>query len=226
MFAAGAVYKLGTLKSDSPIGHLVASAYDYVIAETLGFRVDYDKTLGRQVEELKSQGITAPEGVSPVRLDSVTEKCQNAIKDMHRPIVASGSALSGDLSADVNGRAMMLGPTLNAETIDYVSFETVSNEVERFEGRITSYNINTFKGRIYIPSMGRPIPFILSERARNDRAAIHIGESLAASARIPPRRANDILLTGFRVSSRSGQLKVVQVVLVEKPGASDADRWF
>jgi hypothetical protein len=50
-----ALYQLGTAPKDTPLGNLVSSAYDYVISETLGFHVDYDKTLGQQYEELKRE---------------------------------------------------------------------------------------------------------------------------------------------------------------------------
>jgi len=175
---ASGVYKLGTLKSDTPIGHLISSAYDYVISETLGFRVDYNKTLGQQVEELKEAGGKAPPGLAPVRLDSLIEKCQTAIKDMHRPIVFSRSAKSGAIVSKISSEQRVIGTTLNAETFDYVSFETLSDSSEQFMGHVTSYNINTFKGRIYVPSIGRPIPFTVLERARHERSIALICESL------------------------------------------------
>ena len=53
-FLAGA-YQLGTAPKDTPIGHLVRSAYDYVISETLGFHLDYNKTLGQQYEDLEKE---------------------------------------------------------------------------------------------------------------------------------------------------------------------------
>jgi hypothetical protein len=37
VLAAGAIYKLGTAPKESPIGHLIRSAYDYVVSQTLGF---------------------------------------------------------------------------------------------------------------------------------------------------------------------------------------------
>jgi hypothetical protein len=43
----------GSITKDSPVGNLISSAYDYVIHETLGFHVDYTKSLGQQYEELK-----------------------------------------------------------------------------------------------------------------------------------------------------------------------------
>ena len=47
--AAGAVYKLGTTPKDTVLGHLVYSAYDYVVKSLLGVHVDIDKSLGVKV---------------------------------------------------------------------------------------------------------------------------------------------------------------------------------
>lgn len=47
----GGAFTLGTAPKDTPIGHLIASAYDYVVSESLGFHVDYDKTLGQSLED-------------------------------------------------------------------------------------------------------------------------------------------------------------------------------
>src|SRR4051794_8941447 len=35
------IWTIGTAPKASPLGHLISSAYDYVISETLGFHVDY-----------------------------------------------------------------------------------------------------------------------------------------------------------------------------------------
>jgi hypothetical protein len=47
MIATGA-HVIGTAPKDTIIGNLAISAYDYVISESLGFHVDFDKTLGQQ----------------------------------------------------------------------------------------------------------------------------------------------------------------------------------
>ena len=52
MIATGDHY-IGTAPRDTIIGNLAISAYDYVISESLGFHVDFDKTLGKQYEELQ-----------------------------------------------------------------------------------------------------------------------------------------------------------------------------
>ncbi len=49
--AAGTlISQINAIPKDTPLGNLIYSAYDYVIHETLGFHVDYSKTLGVQFE--------------------------------------------------------------------------------------------------------------------------------------------------------------------------------
>lgn len=42
----GVLLSAGVASRDSVLGHLLTSAYDYVISESLGFHVDYEKSLG------------------------------------------------------------------------------------------------------------------------------------------------------------------------------------
>lgn len=64
-----ALWTLGTASKDTPFGHILFSAYDYVVKETLGFHVDYEKSIGLQYEEyLASQKITQE------KIDSLIEK--------------------------------------------------------------------------------------------------------------------------------------------------------
>jgi hypothetical protein len=50
---ATGVYEAGTASKETPLGNMIASLYDYVVKEALGFHVDYSKTLGQQYEEFK-----------------------------------------------------------------------------------------------------------------------------------------------------------------------------
>jgi hypothetical protein len=52
-----ALYTAGTAPRDTPLGHLISSAYDYVISETLGFHVDYSKTIGQSYKELRNKKV-------------------------------------------------------------------------------------------------------------------------------------------------------------------------
>lgn len=43
------IYAIGTAPKDTPIGHIVRSVYDYMVSQSLGVHVDYDKTIGQIV---------------------------------------------------------------------------------------------------------------------------------------------------------------------------------
>lgn len=104
------MYNLGTAPKDTPIGHLVYSAYDYVISESLGFHVDYEKTLGQQYKEFQGSKKNELPKVEQSQLDSVIEKCEFSIKEMHRPIVKSETASSARI---------LFGPEKDEEPFDY-----------------------------------------------------------------------------------------------------------
>jgi hypothetical protein len=66
IITAGTIaYQLGTAPRDTPLGHLVSSAYDYVISESLGFHVDYTKTIGQQYEEMQKAKKITPDTPPP-----------------------------------------------------------------------------------------------------------------------------------------------------------------
>jgi hypothetical protein len=50
------------------------------------------------------------------------------------------------------------------------------------EGSVSSYNINTYDGRIYVDEEQRPIPFELADSARDDDSIAVIASSLARNA--------------------------------------------
>ena len=140
---------VGTAPKDTPIGNLISSAYDYVISETLGFHVDYDKTLGQQYEELK--GKPDVKRIPQAKFDTVVEKCEASIKAMHRPIVMSETAEKAE-SKGKNGRAppRLIGHRLDQETYEHIAFTDQDSQPREIIGRVSSYNVNTFKGRIYV----------------------------------------------------------------------------
>jgi hypothetical protein len=182
LVTAAGLYHLGTAPKDTPIGHLIRSGYDYVISEALGFHVDYDKSLGQQYEEYKKAKQPIKE-LSPSRFDSLIEKCENSIREMHRPLVKSRTAEEGHLTARISDDLMPLGPPLTRETYEYIAFTERSHDPSYYVGRVTSYNVNTFKGRIYIAQERRPIPFELGDTARGFDAISAITASLYQSSK-------------------------------------------
>jgi hypothetical protein len=211
--AAGGLYHLGTTPKDTPLGHLVRSGYDYVVTETLGFHVDYDKTLGQQYEELK-KAKQPTKGLSESQFDSLIEKCEHSIKEMHRPLVKSQTAEKAVLTAHVGGASTPLGPPLTRETYEYVAYTERSQTPSQFAGRVTSYNVNTFKGRMYVTQHGRPIPFELAESARGVQSLSAITASLTASALARLQGRGELVFSAFLNVSRTGRLKHLYITEV------------
>jgi hypothetical protein len=161
----GGLFALGQVPQNSVLGNLIASAYDYVISEILGFHVDVTKTLGQQYDELQKARLPiSPQSQS--KLDAVIEKCELSIKNMHRPIVWSKTATSGNIFSTTDEGTRRLAPTFDHETFEYIDVTREEEDLTKFVGRVSSYNINTFKGRIFVKNEGRPIPFRLGARLR------------------------------------------------------------
>jgi hypothetical protein len=210
--ATGA-YHLGTAPKDTPIGHLVRSAYDYVVSETLGVHVDYEKTLGVQYKELRKTRAQIPE-LSEERLDSLIEKCEPAIRDMHRPIVKSETAHKAKILTRVAGTEYPLTVPLTRETFEYVAYTERSESPLDFMGRVSSYNINTYKGRIYLPQHNRPVPFELAEECRDAISVMTIVRSLSANAERRGGPEAEIFFNAFQNLSRTGRVKSLYVTSI------------
>ncbi len=210
------LYSLNFVPSTSPVGHLVRSVYDYVVNETLGFHVDYDKSLGQQYEELKKTDSKLPI-LEQHRLDSLAEKCEIPMKEMHRPIKGRETALSASITAWTSPKTIrIIGPTLNADTFECISKTETNETIHMVIGKIASYNSNTFKGRIYVLEEKRPIPFELLDDARTLKSINLITNSLVHNA----RRAADEDIQGlvycrtYKNTSTTGILKSLSILEV------------
>jgi hypothetical protein len=209
------LWTIGTAPKDSPLGHLISSAYDYVISETLGFHVDYNKTLGQQYEQFKGRD-SAIKRLPQSRFDSLIEKCETAVREMHRPISKSETATVANLSARVGEADYGIGRPLTYETYEYIAFTERSLDVFEYVGRVSSYNINTFKGRIYVETEGRPIPFELADTAKGARNILAVTSSLRANSQKNRTDEADINFNAFRNVSRSGRLKSFLITEVSR----------
>jgi len=209
-----AAYHVATAPNNTPLGHLVFSAYDYVISESLGFHVDYDKSLGQLYEESRENNISLPV-VREAQLDSVIEKCSTAITEMHRPIYKTKTANTAKISANINNQQTPLNPTLTFESFQYIIEEFTENEVVVIKGYVSSYNSNTFKGRIYVPKEERPISFELSEAVRGEASIQLIVDSLRANAlRGFDVDSIEVYCRVQRVTTKSGHLKKYKILAV------------
>lgn len=202
----GAAWVAGTASKDTPLGHLLYSVYDYIIANTLGFHVDYEKSLYQQYQQRLIE-----RNITPEKLDSLMEKTESSIADMHRPIVASESANQARLFWLNHSGADQIGPDMTELSYDYISRTIRRPDVIAHEGLVSSYNVNTFKGRIFIPSEQRPIPFELEDSAKDRTSVNLVTTSLRTNASSRGTRDGLITLHGNRLESSTGRLKALMV---------------
>lgn len=211
----GAAWVAGTASRDSPLGHLLYSVYDYIVCNTLGFHVNYDESLYQTYKAgLSERGITAE------RLDSLMEKTESSIADMHRPMIASKSATQARLMLIDHSGLKQIGPDMTPLSYDYISRTTRLDDIVQHVGLVSSYNVNTYKGRIFLKDEQRPIPFELDDEARVPRNVNLIASSLRANARRTSDASGMITVHGQRLESSTGRLKAI---IVQDVSASEAE---
>jgi len=212
VLAGTAAYNLATAPSNTPLGHLVFSAYDYVISESLGFHVDYDKSLGQLYDEHKDKEIELPE-VRQAQLDSVIEKCSTAIIEIHRPIFKTNTADYAQITTIIGGERYSVSSSFSQESYQYLTEEFVEDDLYFLSGFVSSYNSNTYKGRIYIKEEQRPIPFVLNEDVRKVENIPRIIDSLKANAL---RKYNvepiEVYFCAQKIKAKTGHLKGYMIV--------------
>lgn len=208
------VYTLGTAPKDTPIGNLIHSAYDYVVSESLGVHVDYEKSLGQLYEEAQEKKQKLPE-IKEHQLDSLIEKCSTAITEIHRPIYKTRTADSATIVASLNNKALPVGSIFSIDTYEYMHEAFMEKESEILNGRISSYNSNTFKGRIYVAEEGRPVSFELSDHIRTDQTVQLIVNSLSVNAlKNYDSGWSVVYCRVFKNKSKSGHLKSYKIIEV------------
>lgn len=216
---ATGLYTLGTAPNDSPVGHIVFSLYDYVVSESLGIHVDYNKSLGQLYEEAQAKKIPL-KPVTETQADSLIEKCSTAIKEMHRPIYKSETASVATITGFSNYNPIPLQTQLTISTYEFINETYEIPGIEKIQGRITSYNSNTHKGRIYVPGIGRPIAFELDPPARNTESARIITTSLHLNAiRQGGQSGAVVSMQVVRKTSKSGHLKAFRTIAVTQYSA-------
>ncbi len=192
--------------SDTPAGRLTRRVYDYVLRSIQGGEVDFSEKFDREDVSLLGNAV-----LTESKLDSLIEKAEPAVIDMHRPIVWSASAQAGRIYFD-GSSDKRVGLKLTADTYAHASETNQLKIPVEYIGMASSYNSNTFKGRIFIPEEGRPIPFELSEMTRSRSHIERITSSLSANALDRNNWVGEIAITAFRRESASGRLKSLWIV--------------
>lgn len=207
--AIGATFALGSVGKDSPVGHIVTSLYDAALSTTMGFHIDYDKTIQQlYAENNPDKPITAE------KIDSLCEKIEASVADMHRPIVISKSANRAQITK-LGYDPKNVGPLLSPITYDYVRQTTKDQDDSIVKGYISSYNINTFKGRIYSIDESRPISFELDDPARSKKTVGILTRSQHINGQNPFSQEALVELVCRKMISSSGKVKRYLVLSVQ-----------
>lgn len=217
-----AIGALGLAPPDSQFGWLAKSAVSYVISETLGFEPNFDETLGKQIEQYREQNppIRLPDDLSNSRFDSVIEKCESGLRAMHRPIAFSGTAERADVSWSVGPKNGQFDSYLDDKTYNYIAKTVTAEDIEEFVGYVSSYNSNTYNGRIFIPQENRNLPFTLAPESITLDAIRLLTSSLRTNAIARRNSAffgdGDVKLRAFRNETVNGRTKSLYVIDVEE----------
>lgn len=208
------IYAIGTAPKDTPLGHIVHSLYDYVVSQCLGVHVDYEKSIGQIVEKYNKENEKKLE-IEQHKVDSLIEKCTSAITEIHRPIFKTKTAKRAKIISELLSQEQQVGPELNLDTFEYIYEEFTEDTPSMIKGRISSYNSNTFKGRIYVADEGRPIAFELAEKCRSVSVVSLVTASLSVNAvKDYNNQWNTVYCRAFRRTSRSGHLKSYKIIQV------------
>jgi len=142
------------------------------------------------------------------RIDSVVEKCENAVIDIHRPIIKSESAIEAKIRCKYKGEKLKKIPKLTSETYEYIS-ETIKSDLRKtYQAKTTSYNINTYRGRVYVPDLGnRTIPFVISDNSRNRKLIRKLTNSLNIGATDRETEDSFIYINCSKNISSTGRVK-------------------
>lgn len=196
-----------TASTDSLGGHLVFSAYHYVIKKATGIDVDYDD--GALQEQLRRRKTTTGKAINIERLDKVVERCEGSVLKMHRPIAISGSAEKGEIYC--------YGPRLiapiklaeiNRSTHSYVANPTQSSSPQLLRVKISSYDIRTFSGRAHVYGIkDRVLVFELVNCCKEPKQIELIIESMKIHANDSNDDASFIFFKCQGIETIDGQLR-------------------
>lgn len=210
----------GVAPPETAFGWLAKSAVEYVIEESLGFQPNFEETLGEQIRRHRVQDAdtSISDDLTEERFDSLIEKVEPGLKSIHRPLIKSESAETAQVDFRIADTSGTLNGFFSPETFQYIDRTITSDDFDVYCGNISSYNTNTFKGRIYLPSMRRTIPFELSEVVRNLRSVDLITASLRSNGRrrVSPdsSQGEDVCFEALRNESVNGRLKSLFVTTV------------
>jgi hypothetical protein len=219
--AGAGLYKLGTLRKDNPLGHLVYSAYDFLVHKVTGQDLDYDKSLRKLFEESHQNeklGLRLPR---ESKFDSLAEKIEPPLTRLHRPIVNSGTAEKAEIIFPGKSKKSKRSVVLNHDSFARMKYRARGDDISVIRAKIAVFNPNTFNGRLFVPELDRTIPFFLTHAARSPAAFLLIGRSYSRNLN---DRGDDAAELKFDVlTTRSKLGRVVKFSVIRVGGIEDDD---
>ena len=153
-----AITALLTQPNNTFVGHLMYSAYDFVVKTTLGIHVDINEPLYKTY--LKNEKLQRE--IKRSKLESIADRCDNSLKEMHRPIYRSKASISLNIQPPALEGVRPIH--LSGDTYDSLRKVKLTTDAEMFTGRVSLYSANTRKGRIYVEEEQRTIPFHIAKK--------------------------------------------------------------
>lgn len=213
--ASAATFALGSLKNDNPLGHIIYSTYEYVVFEATGQKVDYEESLRETYEKAKKQGSTGLIMPRKSQLDSLIEKVEPSISDMHRPVMGSKTADSVRIYDSRTLKSKSGSPiVLDASTHEGLRYRKRGSALEKHAGCVSSFNMNTFNGRIVTSPETRPIPFYITPAGRNPKYIKRIVNSFSNNISQPYSEESFVKITAFVDRTRTGRIAKFNIVRV------------
>lgn len=138
---------IGLAPKDTPVGHAFGSLYAQIIFKCTGKQLDYSKILGQEkIDQIE---------IETSKLESLAQKVETSVKNIHRPIMTQ-SALTSSIA--VGDQHPII---LDSQTLDLTNKLIIDTDPTQFAGRVAGYSANTRSGMIYSLREKRAIPFEL-----------------------------------------------------------------
>lgn len=220
LFAVGG-YKVATLKKDNPLGHLVFSAYDYVVHKVTGQALDYEKSIRQLYEDGRLEERANLKIPRDTQFDSLAEKIEPPLTRMHRPIIRSETAESAKIIFPTGLLGERRVIDFDRTSYSRIKYRSRAEEIQVVKGIISVFNPNTFNGRIYNSKLERTIPFFLTHAGRSARAFELIADSY--SRNLIQRGAENAMLEVdvIETTSKLGRTTKYSVIGVRKLSLDD-----
>lgn len=204
--ASIAAYSLGSLDQENPLGHLIFSLYELVIYEATGQELDYDHSLRQIYNRALEQGTEGLLMPSRSQFNSLVEKVEPSIAEVHRPITGAGTASSATIFDPVRADDSIKQLELSQETHQLLKYRRRSTSLQALVGRVSSFNMNTFNGRFVTDAEVRPVPFYLTPGGRTEKGIALIAESISQNMKERDSNSARIIFESFVDQTKTGRV--------------------